>query len=608
MKRLFIASCVTVAFALGLVFVISAPPSPADVTAAARLDRYPLDVERSYALRWSQSQSTLLPTGEGVASAELELQGHFTLTGRSLEDGTRAVLLRLDEVQQYRATALSQPLPGEGLQGAECLALLEPTGGLKELRFSDSQSVMARYLLQGLAAEVFTVTPDEPTLEAKEQLPIGDMVTAFAWNAGRTTLSRTRARFLKWRLSASTPANVTVSDSAELYFEPAGPLRDVDGREHIEGHDAQGRPQAQRESSLTVRFTGQRVVPAQPQMLAARPLVRLPGTVVSEIDMRKALLENLVGKLTFEQVAAALRDLQDPRILSDRGEFVSRTAALLRLHPERCAELVPLFDAAKSDQMRAQILDILASAGSAEAQAAMRRMLELPNSTRDPKIFQQLYPRLGLAGTPTPETVKYVLDGHAAALHAGDVQGRQLRAYTLGTLASRTKDPQAAALMVDVLVDDVTNAADSRDLRHAYRALGNTGDPRALEVVREGLSSKDTDVRASAAVALRRVPGAEAQKTLSSLLAGETDRDVQRALLDALKSRPLSSESLTALRALTVERRLAPGAANELLALVGEQTTATPELVQTLQALLLMPNVSPNARQQARALLAKLAT
>ena len=127
-------------------------------------------------------------------------------------------------------------------------------------------------------------------------------------------------------------------------------------------------------------------------------------------------------------------------------------------------------------------------------------------------------------------------------------------------------------------------------------------------MVREGLSSKDAAVGADAAVALRLVPGAEAQKTLSSLLAGETDREVQRAVLDALKSRPLSAESLAALRALTVDGRLAPGATRELLALVGEQTSAAPELVQTLQALLLMPNVSPSARQQARALLAKWAS
>ncbi|MBL8909214.1 MAG: HEAT repeat domain-containing protein [Archangium sp.] len=605
MKRILFAA-LAIALASTAVWLLTSSAPPAVAVSPERPDRFPLDVERRYAARWTVAQSSLLPTSE-VASGTMELLGHFTLTGRRVDDGSRVVVLRLDEVQRYEALALGKPLPSDGVAGSEAWVMLTAEGGLQSLRFDEGQSIAARYLLQGLAAELFAPTPDAPSLELKEPLAMGELATTVRWvDDAHLTLSRRRERFTQWRLSPQQPALVTIEASAELYFEPSGPLRDLDAREHVDGRDAQGRPQASREASFTVRFVGARDVKGLQLARASHPLQRTPGALMSEVDQRRAHLENRVGPLTFEMVVQALTTFDDPRVWNDRAEFVSRATAYFMLHPEKCGALVPLFGTVRSDQMRAQLLDLLAGAGGPEAQAAMRAMLTSPEATKSVDVFERFYPRLGFVASPTAETIKFVVDGHAAALHAGDVAGRRTRAFTLGNLAAKSTDPVAKALMVDVLLDDAVRAVDRDDLRLAYRALGNTGDVRVVEVVGEALQSKDTLMRADAVVALRRVPGAEAQQKLTEVLGSERELAVQRAALDALRSRPLTPEAMQAVRALTVERRLAPAAARELLTLVSEQQTPSPELVQAVQALLVMPSVAPSARVQARTLLEKL--
>jgi hypothetical protein len=609
MKRVVIAS-LTVVLALAVALASWNAPSPVPTPGVAttpRVHRYPIDLERRFQFRVLQRQATALPAGDVLASGDLELDGVLSLTGRRTSFDADVVVLRIEALRAAAARVMDQPVPLEGLAGAEAWASLDPSGQLLALHFAEATPTPVRYLLQTLCGDLFVPTPDEPTKQVVEQLAMGDVGTTLTWR-GASALNRARTRFVTWRLGQPSPDSLSMHDEADVSFDSTGLLTALTADAELLGTTTNGRTVARRMAVMTLQFLEAHPRPAQVLSAVTHPLLRPVGGVKSEIDQRRALLEAQAAGVTFDDVLQAFTKYEDPREWNDRAEFVLRAVAVLQLFPERAGELVAVFQKARSDQMRAQVLDVLASAGHPQAQAALVDALRT-NST-DPLAARQLFQRLALIKAPSTATLQFALDQHAAATASGDRDDRNARAYVLGGLAfnARTSAPQLRATMVDQLIDDVDHATSPKDLQATLRALGNAGDARSLEVARQNVTSPEPLVRAAALTALRRVPGGEVEQLLRHQLTVERSREAQAAAFDALRGRDLSEETALTLRDLVHERQLQPGAERALLKLLNDQRTASPALIQTLQALLLMPGLSATTRAEVQATIARLAS
>jgi HEAT repeat protein len=69
------------------------------------------------------------------------------------------------------------------------------------------------------------------------------------------------------------------------------------------------------------------------------------------------------------------------------------------------------------------------------------------------------------------------------------------------------------------------------------RALGNAGHPDARKEIEPFIAHAEVRLRAAAARALRRIPGAEIDESLASMALQDTNKLVRRTAVDAMRKR-----------------------------------------------------------------------
>src|SRR5207237_9633118 len=118
----------------------------------------------------------------------------------------------------------------------------------------------------------------------------------------------------------------------------------------------------------------------------------------------RQLLAARAGGLTAQQLFDEVVVFAAAGAIADQARFVWRAGALLELQPELSGKLAALFEQpGMSGDGRAMILDLLAAAGHAQAQAAMRRSLASPAAREKPQAFAELVQPLGLVDDPGPQ-------------------------------------------------------------------------------------------------------------------------------------------------------------------------------------------------------------
>src|SRR3954453_7391694 len=134
-------------------------------------------------------------------------------------------------------------------------------------------------------------------------------------------------------------------------------------------------------------------------------------------------------------VASTLRALER----GTRPSEVWRTAAfaLLRLNPKECEALGLVFEeASATDDTRLLVLDLLAGAGSFEAQVVMRRLLALSVARRDNRLFATFVQRLGIVEAPDGPSLRFLMSVYGESRNEPhDV--RAACAYALGAASGQ---------------------------------------------------------------------------------------------------------------------------------------------------------------------------
>ena len=235
----------------------------------------------------------------------------------------------------------------------------------------------------------------------------------------------------------------------------------------------------------------------------------------------------------------------------------SAAIALLRLNANECEGLALAFeDETASDEVRGWVLDLLAGAGTFEAQVVIRRLLALGVARRNNRTFASYVQRLGFVECPDGPTLRFLMSVYAESRsEPNDV--RAACAYALGAAAGRAftaGDPDAALRASDVLRRDLLAAASAVEKCALLTALGNAGVPSDVVVLARFSQDPEAHVRAAAALGLRKMTMPEATAQLVSLLT-DADIKVTHSALHALADHKLDDDELDHLAEIVLSGR-----------------------------------------------------
>jgi hypothetical protein len=246
-------------------------------------------------------------------------------------------------------------------------------------------------------------------------------------------------------------------------------------------------------------------------------------------------------------VASTLRGLAP----GQRPSEIWRTAAfvLLRLNAKEGEALAHVFeDEAVTDETRLLVLDLLAGAGTFEAQAILRRLLALAVARRSARTFADFVQRLAIVECPDGPTLRFLMSVYAESRNeAHDI--RAACAYALGAAAGQALvagDLDTAVRASDVLRRDLLAASSIGDKCALLTALGNAGVVSDVMVVARFTQDFDASVRAAAALAFRKLNAPQARATLLTLLADGEPKVAHSALI-ALSEHKLDDGELEVL-------------------------------------------------------------
>jgi len=282
----------------------------------------------------------------------------------------------------------------------------------------------------------------------------------------------------------------------------------------------------------------------------------------------QALNAELLADADVETLVTHLVTLE---LLNDQGaEALIAAERLARLIKEDPTVLETLQKELSSGNLpegaAAKILGSIATAGTPEAQAALRGLFLLPTPPNGLRESTAL--ALFQLDNVTPETVAAFRDVISDEEAGGDL--RSTTWLLLGAFANTGSDPELATRLVAM----ESAALEAGELVSWLEALGNTRSPDVLEAARRHLGAVDANTRLSAVRALRHLDSPETTQALVgpashdqdavvraeaiSLLAGRTqngvlsvvgellgeepEASVRRAALEALVNRPMDEE------------------------------------------------------------------
>ncbi|PTL79153.1 HEAT repeat domain-containing protein [Vitiosangium sp. GDMCC 1.1324] len=623
--RLRLAGVVATVAALALGFLLRpdaelapapAVPSTADAPRAAASAVRSFTVRPSwsvgtryvYTLEWRTEQRLLPPLpgreqgkvtpmdGARRLSGDLVLRalgrdGESFLLGASLEN-LREPMLRISSQPEPDAASLTAALTGH-----EALLEVDGAGNLRSLRFAPQDPSVFKHLLQELLT---LVEPTLPVEEAQRSAGRWEVLESTSQGQVRSTyeveaddshaVHRGRSAYTRLYVvpSEMERASQQLESQARFAFAEAGHLSGVSHQERLVVRNQSGvlLLDSKELLRLSLRELGTFTPPAD-MGLAAHTEVRQPGVITASAQLERKLLQQRAGELTVEQLVADLLKYGASGNMPDKNRWVWRASGRLMLEPERCRELVPVFARPElGDEGRALLMDVLASAGNAQAQGVMRELLEMDVARGgNPQAYELLLQRLGMVEEPTTETLESLMQYHARARAEQRENVRNASAYALGAAGGNlAADDARAGGYTRMLVDELGTARSAGDRETYLRALGNAGREEGMAAVLAHAADPEEPVRATTAAALRKTDTPEATATLLRL-ARDSSRSVQSEAIVALRTHRLDAGALVALRDTVVSGGLHSGVEPLLVGLLAEQLEGGPAVAQTLRFL-----------------------
>jgi len=525
-------STLVLAIVLAMGSVACSPPPIERATQDAQQDTQPsasgprLEVGEIhvYTLDW-QTRATR-SMGAGRVSGGLSLRGELALSAiEKGPEGTR-VSLWFPSLPTRTIAVLGEPIELDAAQLVDVHAelLIAPDGDVRRAFFAPESAPIFRELMAGVIARVdfrAAIAGDQPRAVRGGH---GLVEVVYTPNeAGVVT------RELRKLLRFDSAPGLEIDEHA-LIGEGRIELDDHQVPVRIELHDRAQLEQVGLDADDRFTLVRLRVDLGHVEALPD-PVEIDPSAAPDPLAAARELDRQFAEGLTYADIEVAM-DVMDGGVLPRQG-FVSRASALLRGWPEQTDTIIPLALEAGGNG-RQLAFDLLAAAGTLEAQAAMRSLLQEPVAAGWPER-NLLLGRFAFLAAPSPESAQFLLDQLAAARAADQPESMRALLYPIGTVSGRVADPTLATQMHQALLQAAADEAPP--LRAAGIAgLGNARQASDIPRLITATTDLDTNVRVEAVAALRTHVRPEATQALLEALTDPEPAVASRAL-DVLHER-----------------------------------------------------------------------
>ncbi len=327
----------------------------------------------------------------------------------------------------------------------------------------------------------------------------------------------------------------------------------------------------------------------------------------SDARLQRRLLRQSAEGMQFQTYAAWLRGRKPAGARAGREtvQMQWRMAALLGAQPQLTPRLEALFlELPAGGRGRHLVLSVLVSAGHAEAQAGLLRLMQDPAVRADADYFRLLQLPAFLSDPAEP-----LVDFYLQRLDDPDPDVSTAAHYVAGALAGALwkggRQARARALNQALAAD--LAAADSPRARHTgLFALRNTRIADNVTVVRPYLSDGTALVRRAALRALGTLAGRPAVDLLLGGL-GDPEGAVRNGALESLQEQALNGADLAAIRRRVEDASLDVSSDSLLFTLQLKYADRYPEEVRaTLEAMLVRGVATAEMGGRVRRLLGEL--
>jgi hypothetical protein len=490
---------------------------------------------RSY--RVSLSSRVTMDAGE-LMSARVEGKLSATrLSGRELVlalsfEPSKATLAASPEEDGKLAQALAEPF---GVTFAE-------SGVVRAISFApvrqpEPARAVSRGLLRSIVAAMQVSAPAAGAREwtAEERDAVGSYLAKYSSSDARNA-SKSKTKYL--RVSSTQPLfdvrTELVSSTGRLSFltTPFSPATlsaahwDESTRVDDEGPFPKLRSRFELSLTLEERTSESATSLAA---LAAQAARWQPAGIDDRSSEDRINVDHAkVSASSFADLLAALATLP-PGDKAKRARLFALLKTQLKFNDAHVREAERLIRA--RDPRKPMLIDALGSAGSAPAQAVLRRLIEDLGSEAPDRRRAMI--ALDFAETPSAETLELF-----RGMRDDPVYGTQAW-YGLGSAAHNlaASDPEAAKGVALEISSALRQTADPNQAVRLLKAIGNAGNEATLDDIEARLASPEAGVRAAAVWALRRVPGARADQGIAVALDRDPEAVVRLKALEAIAYR-----------------------------------------------------------------------
>ncbi|NBD14308.1 HEAT repeat domain-containing protein [Corallococcus silvisoli] len=315
----------------------------------------------------------------------------------------------------------------------------------------------------------------------------------------------------------------------------------LNGRERLTVDSGEGVPTVTNELELSLRLLERRMDPSLSNAFAAREpflstamLASFQGQATDPLAHHRQVL----GNRSLDDILKELRALpEDEKARDDaRTRALEQLRALFMLRPAEALKVPDLLRSGLTPLAASPLLGALSAASTPEA---IRSLVVASGDTAlESDVRMDAVSALGSAGEPNREGV----DALRTLAQDPDPKLRGTATLAFGNAAYQMGDTDARGS--DALVEELKNnyrgARSPEQQSLILRSLGNTRAPSALQTLTDALRSESPQVRESALVALRAIPGPEADRLLAERLLSDTVSEVRRSAVFSCGFRPLA--------------------------------------------------------------------
>ncbi|MEP7051785.1 MAG: HEAT repeat domain-containing protein [Pseudomonadota bacterium] len=425
---------------------------------------------------------------------------------------------------------------------------MTPRSEATSFRFATDVEAFSSRLLRSMVA--FAQIVRDPTngasvWDATAREPSGEFLIHYTETApGLVHCQKMRAEH--WAIATASlglrvQQPTLVSGSADLHLEPNGMISTLGFDEHDSIHEPALLGVPELDAITHFSLSNARNVTSDVSAANSEPSLGPPRDMdddsVNASHDYWADLSRIGGRRLADvsrELAQARADADTKSGRAQRIRSFVAAAALLRRNRSAVSEVVSTIRAGGPES--SFFINALGAAGTLEATNALTSLLQ---NERDPAATRDILRSLGNAEHPSGAALS-AMTGHFA-----DHQVGGFARLMTGAMAhsSAQSEPSVASAASEALLNALQGEQNSLLIADTLRALGNSGDPRAVAVAAHYIHDPNSMLRSAAAQAVRRVPSSEADALLVEV-AGDPESSVRdsamNAALDRLPSVALS--------------------------------------------------------------------